>query len=663
MGLTTEHWQRLESLFAQAVALPPQEREMFLREVAAATGGNDTLMQRLRHMLSSDDDAGVLDEPPVAASEASSERVATLVGRRVAGYTVLRVIASGGMGTVYEAQQEHPSRLVALKVLSAGLASPDALRRFELEAETLARLQHPAIAAIYESGVFTDDAAVHGRPFFAMELVGGGAGRPLTQFADERALDLRQRVTLLIRVCEGVEHAHSRGVIHRDLKPANILVIEEATVAADGLKAVCQPKILDFGIARLIDPQRQITQRTDAGQILGTLSYMSPEQVAGDPARVDVRSDVYALGVIAYELLGGRAPHDLTTISMAHAVRTIMEQDPPALGTIERRCRGDLETIVAKALEKDPDRRYQSASQLAEDLRRYLADEPIIARRASRLYQLRKFARRNRVLVAGMTGVFMALTLGVIGTAWQWARAADQRDRALAAETLAKSNLREARTATFGMHEFAEQYLSNIAGASSARLFLAQQALEQAARLPEDDAQVRRWHLSYADQRVGDVQLATGRSSDALATYARALDLRQEAVDTAPGDVMMIRALAVAQWKVSDTLFRMCRYQECLSHNLLSLELMEKIAAGPEAPQSEQGYLSYAHRRIADVLAALERTDEALTHYQSSIEHIDRWSESMIPPADRQRRRGRANALRGWGELLLAIGLPRDALQ
>jgi tetratricopeptide (TPR) repeat protein len=348
---------------------------------------------------------------------------------------------------------------------------------------------------------------------------------------------------------------------------------------------------------------------------------------------------------------------------MVQAARVIAEDEPLPLGTIERYCRGDLETIVAKALEKEPDRRYQSVSQLADDLRRFLDDQPIEARRASRLYQLRKFARRNRVLVGGLAGVFAALLLGVVGTAWQWARAADQRDRALDAERRARANLTEAYESAYAMHELAEVYLSNIAGALPARLVQAERALSQILDLGFDDLPSRCLSVSYAYQRVGDVQLPLGRSNDALATYQMALGLREQAHTAALEDRDMARALAVGHWKVADTLFHMGRYENCLSHNEAALKLLEAIAALPDAPQTEQGYLSYAHRRIADALAALGRHDEALSHYPISLEHLDRWNRPESAVADRQRRRGRINALRGWGELLLAQNQPEAALE
>ena len=264
-------------------------------------------------------------------------------GARIGAYTIQRLIGQGGMGAVYLAEQRSPHRSVALKLMRPGLASAQALRRFEHEAEVLGRLQHPGVAQIYEAGLHD------GAPFFAMEFVDGPT---LTQYADDHKLSARDRLRLFVRVCEAVHHAHTKGVVHRDLKPSNILVAEV------GDPPEPQPKVLDFGVARATDSDVQATtMQTEIGQLIGTVPYMSPEQVSGRTTDVDTRSDVYALGVVLYELLAGRLPYDLKDRIVLEVARIIQEDDPTRLSSLDTRLRGDVETIVGKALEKDRDRR------------------------------------------------------------------------------------------------------------------------------------------------------------------------------------------------------------------------------------------------------------------------------------------------------------------
>ncbi len=345
-------------------------------------------------------------------------RIPAAIGR----YRILRLLGEGGMGAVYEAEQDQPRRLVALKVIRAAWASPDLLRRFGQESQALGRLQHPGIAQIYESGSAETEFGV--QPFFAMELI---HGRPLIEYAAGRKLNTRQRLELMIQICDAVHHAHQRGIIHRDLKPGNILVDESG-----------QPKILDFGLARATDADAQATRQTDIGQLLGTLAYMSPEQVLADPLALDTRSDVYALGVILYELLAGKLPYLLPKM-LHEAVRTIQQADPAPLSSVHRDYRGDIETIVAKALEKDKTRRYASAAELAADIGRTLHDEPIIARPPGAAYQLGKFARRHKALVTGVSAVFVVLVLGIVASTWEAVQARKAEKKARQESAIAKA--------------------------------------------------------------------------------------------------------------------------------------------------------------------------------------------------------------------------------
>jgi tetratricopeptide (TPR) repeat protein len=299
---------------------------------------------------------------------------------RIGSYTIKRLIGEGGQALVYEAEQDSPRRAVALKVLKGGccLGQRD-LRRFRREIQAMASLRHPLIAAIYEAGQTPD-----GAPFFAMELV---HGTPLHLFREEGAIPIRDCLEIFCQVCEAVHYAHQRGVIHHDLKPSNIVIEEDGT-----------PRILDFGLARTIRPDSARTQ-TDSGVVEGTPRYMSPERICGRIEQVDARSDVYALGVILYELLTGRPPFDVTAFT-PEALRTICEEPPARPGRIDPRLRGDLEAILLHALEKNPAHRYQSVDAFSRDVRRFLAGESIEARRSPAVTTVRRLARRHRLRIA-----------------------------------------------------------------------------------------------------------------------------------------------------------------------------------------------------------------------------------------------------------------------
>jgi non-specific serine/threonine protein kinase/serine/threonine-protein kinase len=337
--------------------------------------------------------------------------------RHIGRYALQGVIASGGMGTVYKAVQENPRRTVAVKVMRAGVTSASALRRFEYEAQLLGRLRHPGIAQIFEAGTHDDGGGAV--PFFAMEYIPNA--RSITRFARDKKLGVRNKLELFVRVCEAVHHGHQKGIVHRDLKPSNILVGPNGN-----------PRVIDFGVARATDSDMALTmQQTDVGQLIGTVQYMSPEQCEADPHDLDTRSDVYALGVVLYQLLCGRLPYELEKTPIYEATRVIRESDPQRPSTISTKLRGDIETIVLKALEKDRERRYQSAIELAQDLKRYLAGDAIMARPASLSYQFRVFARRNKGALIAAAGILVAILGGAILSTALYFRAENSR---LAAE-------------------------------------------------------------------------------------------------------------------------------------------------------------------------------------------------------------------------------------
>jgi serine/threonine protein kinase/tetratricopeptide (TPR) repeat protein len=391
---------------------------------------------------------------PHAAGAPTGEGIGTVIAGR---YTLVEVIGEGGMGSVYRASQTEPvKRQVALKLIKTGMDSRGVLARFDAERQALALMDHPNIARIYDGGL-----TPAGQPFFVMELV---KGVPLTEYCDRQRLTVQSRLELFVSVCQAVQHAHQKGIIHRDLKPGNVLVTE-----VDGRPT---PKVIDFGVAKATEVKLTDMSLADVGAIVGTPTYMSPEQADPSSMDIDTRTDVYALGVMLYELLTGSPPIDAKQFqrgAILEMLRMVREVDPPRPSTklstaealpniaanrsieparLARLLQGELDWVVMKALEKDRTRRYETANGLARDIQRYLADEVVEARPPSQGYRLRKFIKRNKIQVIAASLVFVTLVGGIIGTSLGMASArraekaeakqrgiADsQRDKALAAE-------------------------------------------------------------------------------------------------------------------------------------------------------------------------------------------------------------------------------------
>ena len=403
--MTLDRWECVRRVFEQATACPPEQRDALLTEVCR---DDPELRAEVESLLAHDAQA-----PPDFLADSSANALPGLqaplttpepdpsIGQRIGRYTLKSAIGSGGMGAVYLAEQDQPRRSVAIKVLRWGLTSSAALRRFEYESQILGRLHHPHIAQVYEAGTHDEPSAagVVGRPYFVMEYVEGA--RTLLDYAQQQRLGMRQRLELFAQVCDAVHHGHQKGIIHRDLKPGNLLV-----------DAAGQVKIIDFGVARSTDADLAMTTlRTGLGELIGTLQYMSPEQCDADPDALDTRSDVYALGVILYELLTGERPYDASG-TIYHATRIIKEQAPRRPSSIDRKLRGDIETIVLKALEKDRDRRYASAVDLAQDIHRFLNRIPIEARPPTTWTRLQRWMGRHPALAT--TGVCLAIALAVV---------------------------------------------------------------------------------------------------------------------------------------------------------------------------------------------------------------------------------------------------------
>jgi len=401
-----KRWTALRAIFEEIVELPPADRLIDLDRLCA---GDAALRAELVSLLDAHDESRDFLEP-FAGAPAASGLDEALVGEQVGAYRIEEEIAAGGMGIVYAARQESPRRRVALKMMRLDLSAPDARRRFEYESEILGRLQHPGIARIFEAGVHR--VSIGGQrlevPFFAMEFVEDA--KTILAHADESNLDPDERIRLFMSVCDAVHHGHQKGVIHRDLKPSNILVDRDG-----------QPRVIDFGIARVTDAK--LTRTGSVRQIIGTLHYMSPEQLSGDPSSIDVRTDVYGLGLVLYELVCGRPPHDLSEKPLPEVARILNEQGPTRPSSVRPGLPPELDWILLKALDPEPNQRYGSAAALAADLNRYLENEPVLAGPPGTAYRVKKFVRRHRASVSAVAAIILTLVIGLIVSLAQYREA------------------------------------------------------------------------------------------------------------------------------------------------------------------------------------------------------------------------------------------------
>jgi serine/threonine protein kinase/tetratricopeptide (TPR) repeat protein len=571
-------------IFSAALELQaPEQRARYLDE---ACGDNRELRRRIDELLGSHADVGSFMSAP-ASERAPEGMIADVVragpGTLIGPYKLLEQIGEGGFGVVFMAEQQEPvRRKVALKVLKPGMDTRQVVARFEAERQALAIMDHPNIAKVLDGG-----ATDAGRPYFAMELV---KGVPITEYCDQNHLTPRHRLELFVHVCQAVQHAHQKGIIHRDLKPSNILVtVHDTTPVA---------KVIDFGVAKALG--RELTDKTmftGFAQMIGTPLYMSPEQAGMSGLDIDTRSDIYSLGVLLYELLTGTTPFDKERFKQTaydEICRIIREEEPPRPSTrlsesketlasisaqrqtepakLTKLVRGDLDWIVMKALDKDRNRRYETANGLAMDLRRYLADEPVQACPPSAGYRLRKFVRRHRPLLFAAAVFTLMLTAGIVVSTWQavratWAErdASDERDKAVAEKQRGDEEAAIAKTVDdflqkdlLGQADIANQ----AAGGERNRNITVRELLDRAARSIEPRFKGQERTESAIRLTLGRAYRALGEFPEAQKHLDRSFALRKDKLGARhPHTLESLDALALLAWfrgrhEQSEALFR-----------------------------------------------------------------------------------------------------------
>jgi len=633
--MSENRWQRIEDLFHRAADLEPADRGSLLESACA---GDPGLRAEVEALLAADAEPGGGLEQAVAEAagrlrEATDDE-ALRAGERVGPYAIVGLIGRGGMGAVYRAMRDGEFRMeVALKLLKRGTDTEASLRRFRKERQILAALQHPNIARLLDGGATRD-----GLPYFAMEYV---EGRPLLEHA--APLSTRQRLELFRAVCAAVQYAHQHLIVHRDLKPGNILVTADGT-----------PKLLDFGIAKLLDPEStggELTL-TVAGTRLLTSDYASPEQVRGEP--ITIASDIYSLGVILYELLTGEHPHRIDTYSPQAIEKAICRDEPKRPSTWNRQLDPDLDNIVLMALRKEPQRRYGSVEQLSEDVRRYLENRPIRARKDTLAYRADKFVRRNKLGLVAAVLALAGLATG-IATVRRQARRAEYRFRQVRGL---------AHTVLFDLNPAIE----NLTGSMKARELLVTTSLRYLDSLAAEagDDPGLQLELAQAYEKVADVQGYSkvpnlGHPTDSLESYAKALRIARTLEPSRPALELLARIYSkigyVQAWEMG-------RFSEGVESLSTGLRLANSIPGATGDPAYE--LRAEAYGILGDVYLHW-RPDHAAAPYRRELEIAREWAAAR-PSQESRSSLSRAMVRQGYslmqtGDLNGALADRRDALR
>jgi eukaryotic-like serine/threonine-protein kinase len=632
-------------IFLAATEIPVEERPAFLNQ---ACGTDVDLRQRVDALLQAHDDQSPSTGDFALPSPASMTDGGT-TGERMGPYKLLQKLGEGGMGTVWLAEQSEPvRRMVALKVIKAGMDSAHVIARFEAERQALAVMDHPNIAKILDAG-----ATAAGRPYFVMELV---KGIPITKFCDQEHLTPTERLELFIPACQAVQHAHQKGIIHRDLKPSNIMV-----GLYDGRPV---PKIIDFGVAKATG--QQLTDRslfTEVGNIIGTLEYMAPEQAELNNLDIDTRADIYSLGVILYELLAGSPPfssHQLRSAAYTEMLRVIREVEPPRPSTklssskdlpsiaanrklepkrLAKIVHGDLDWIVMKCLEKERGRRYETANALALELQRFMAHEVVLAGPPSATYRLRKFVTRNRGAVIAAGILLASLVFGIAGTAWQAHHAELAREVAVAQTKIADAATVEADAKRIAAEEATQRAEANFRLALDAfndmvygiqfkladrpdtqdvRKELLDKAQVGLQKLLQEAEQAGTGHhtLNWAHFRMGDVYVILGEVDKALQEYRIGFERANAQAAGEPSNAEAQRDLNVAINRLGDVTLKMGNANGALEYYRRSLENRERLAkADPENTQAQRD-LSLCFEKLGNVTRDMGDFTSALKYYR-----------------------------------------------
>lgn len=616
--MTPERWQKVKTVFFDAMEREEtQERAAYL-DVACA---NDVdLRQRVQSLLDQPS-----DEFDSLAREIRLNRAERDIGRRIGAYELVRELGRGGMGAVWlgrRADQQF-DKVVAIKLLKRGTDTDEVLRRFQTERQILARLEHPNIARLLDGGV-TDDNL----PYFVMEYV---EGQPVTDYSREKALSLEDRLRLFLKICGAVQFAHQNLIVHRDLKPGNILVTHDG-----------EPKLLDFGIAKLLSPDDATLAVTMAEHQRLTPAYASPEQVRGEP--ITTASDVYSLGTILYELLAGKNAH---RFSVPHPPPTellrVVTQDEPirpsaaaADSSIARQLRGDLDNIILKALRKEPPRRYPGVGSLAADLQRHLANEPVSARKDTVGYRASKFVLRNKIGAAAAAIVLLTLIGAVIGISYQ-ARRATRRFNEV--RSLAHSVL-------FDYHDA----IANLPGSTAVRQKLVQDSLDYLDRLGREAGNDRGLQREIADAyfKVGDVEgrrnaSNLGNPARAVESYLKALNLWERLSAADPADLQLRSSIATVYSRLGEVQQDRGDLATAVAHHRKAIAIAESVVANPKAGADDREALAQAHTTLGDVLgnpnlANLGDASGALESYGRGLQIREQLA--LEEPNNPERRRG-----------------------